>query len=56
LCHGVYRPLKGVVDAPIGQGIGCFESSRETTHRKPTYILDGIVHYAVSNMPGALYE
>jgi alanine dehydrogenase len=42
-----------VVDVSIDQG-GCFESSRETTHRRPTYVLDGIVHYAVSNMPGAL--
>jgi alanine dehydrogenase len=42
-----------LVDVAIDQG-GCFESSRETTHRKPTYILDDIVHYAVSNMPGAL--
>ncbi len=42
-----------VVDVSIDQG-GCFESSRETTHREPTYVLDGIVHYAVSNMPGAL--
>jgi len=42
-----------LVDVAIDQG-GCFESSCETTHRKPTYILDGIVHYAVSNMPGAL--
>jgi alanine dehydrogenase len=42
-----------MVDVAIDQG-GCFETSSETTHRKPTYILDGIVHYAVSNMPGAL--
>ncbi len=42
-----------LVDVAIDQG-GCFETSSETTHRKPTYILDGIVHYAVSNMPGAL--
>jgi alanine dehydrogenase len=42
-----------LVDVAIDQG-GCFESSYETTHRKPTYILDDIVHYAVSNMPGAL--
>ena len=42
-----------LVDVAIDQG-GCFESSRETTHSEPTYVLDGIVHYAVSNMPGAV--
>ncbi len=42
-----------LVDVAIDQG-GCFETSRETTHARPTYVLDGIVHYAVSNMPGAL--
>jgi alanine dehydrogenase len=42
-----------LVDVAIDQG-GCFESSKETTHHQPTYILDTIVHYAVSNMPGAL--
>ncbi len=42
-----------LIDVSIDQG-GCFESSRETTHAKPTYTLDGIVHYAVSNMPGAV--
>lgn len=42
-----------LVDVAIDQG-GCFETSRETTHHKPTYILEDIVHYAVSNMPGAV--
>jgi alanine dehydrogenase len=42
-----------LVDVSIDQG-GCFETSRETTHAKPTYSVDGIVHYAVSNMPGAV--
>jgi len=42
-----------LVDVSIDQG-GCFETSRETTHAYPTYTVDGIVHYAVSNMPGAL--
>ena len=37
----------------IDQG-GCFETSKETTHARPTYIVDDIIHYAVSNMPGAL--
>jgi alanine dehydrogenase len=42
-----------LVDVSIDQG-GCFETSRETTHADPIYQIDGIVHYAVSNMPGAL--
>jgi len=42
-----------LIDVSIDQG-GCFETSRETTHREPTYVVDGIVHYAVSNMPGAV--
>ncbi len=42
-----------MIDVAIDQG-GCFETSKETTHSSPTYIVDGIVHYAVSNMPGAL--
>jgi alanine dehydrogenase len=42
-----------LVDVSIDQG-GCFETSKETTHADPTYARDDIVHYAVSNMPGAL--
>ncbi len=42
-----------MVDVSIDQG-GCFETSRETTHADPTYTAAGIVHYAVTNMPGAL--
>ena len=42
-----------LIDVSIDQG-GCFETSNETTHADPTYTVDGIVHYAVSNMPGAL--
>jgi len=42
-----------LVDVAIDQG-GNFETSKETTHDAPTYIMDGIVHYAVGNMPGAL--
>jgi alanine dehydrogenase len=42
-----------LVDVAIDQG-GCFETSRETTHADPIYTVDGIVHYAVSNMPGAV--
>ncbi len=42
-----------LVDVAIDQG-GCFETSRPTTHSDPTYTLDGIVHYAVANIPGAV--
>jgi alanine dehydrogenase len=42
-----------MVDIAIDQG-GCFESSRPTTHAEPTFVLDGIVHYCVTNMPGAV--
>ncbi len=44
-----------VVDVAIDQG-GCFETSRPTTHARPIYNIDGIVHYCVANMPGALPE
>lgn len=47
------RPGSVMVDIAIDQG-GCFETSRPTTHQDPTYILDGIVHYCVTNMPGAV--
>ena len=42
-----------VVDVAIDQG-GCFETSRATTHAEPTFIVDGVVHYCVGNMPGAV--
>ena len=42
-----------IVDVAIDQG-GCFETSRATTHSEPTYEVDGIVHYCVANMPGAV--
>lgn len=42
-----------LVDVAIDQG-GCFETSKPTTHAKPTYIVDGVVHYCVANMPGAV--
>jgi alanine dehydrogenase len=42
-----------LVDVAIDQG-GCFETSHPTTHDKPTYIVDDVVHYAVANMPGAV--
>jgi alanine dehydrogenase len=42
-----------LVDISIDQG-GCFETSRPTTHADPTYIVDGVIHYCVTNMPGAV--
>jgi alanine dehydrogenase len=42
-----------IVDVAIDQG-GCFESSKPTTHQAPTYLVDGIVHYCVANMPGGV--
>lgn len=47
------RPGSVVVDVAIDQG-GCFETSRPTTHAEPTYVVDGVVHYCVTNMPGAV--
>jgi len=41
-----------LIDVAVDQG-GCFETSRPTTHDKPVYTIDGIIHYAVANMPGA---
>jgi alanine dehydrogenase len=42
-----------LVDVSIDQG-GCFETSRPTTHADPTFDVDGIIHYCVANMPGAV--
>jgi alanine dehydrogenase len=42
-----------LVDVAIDQG-GCFETSHATTHDEPTYMVDGIVHYCVANMPGSV--
>jgi len=42
-----------VVDISIDQG-GCFETSRPTTHDNPTFVVDGVIHYCVANMPGAV--
>ena len=47
------KPGSVVVDVAIDQG-DCFETSRPTTHAEPTYVTDGIVHYCVTNMPGAV--
>ena len=46
------RPGAVLVDVAIDQG-GCFETSRPTTHADPTFVVDGVVHYCVANMPGA---
>ena len=50
---GRMRPGSVIVDVAVDQG-GCFETTRATTHTDPTYVVDGIVHYCVSNMPGAV--
>ncbi len=42
-----------MVDVAIDQG-GCFETSHATTHQDPVYVVDGIIHYCVANMPGAV--
>lgn len=47
------KPGAVVVDVAIDQG-GCFETSRPTTHDDPTYIVDGVIHYCVANMPGGV--
>ena len=47
------RPGSVLVDIAIDQG-GCFETSRPTTHSHPTYVEEGVVHYCVTNMPGAV--
>jgi alanine dehydrogenase len=47
------RPGSVIVDVSIDQG-GCSETSRPTSHSKPTYVVDGVVHYCVTNMPGAV--
>jgi alanine dehydrogenase len=46
------RPGSAVVDISVDQG-GCFETTRPTTHENPTYLEEGIVHYCVTNIPGA---
>ncbi|PLW82956.1 alanine dehydrogenase [Kineobactrum sediminis] len=47
------KPGSVMVDVAIDQG-GCFETSRATTHQDPTYVVDGVVHYCVANMPGGV--
>jgi len=47
------KPGSVIIDVAIDQG-GCVETSRPTTHREPTYVVDDVVHYCVTNMPGAV--
>lgn len=49
----IMQPGSVLVDISIDQG-GCFETSKPTTHQNPTYVVDGVVHYCVANMPGAV--
>ncbi len=50
---GMMKTGSVIVDVAIDQG-GCIETSRPTTHLQPTYVVDGVVHYCVTNMPGAV--
>jgi len=50
---GAMKPGSVVVDVAVDQG-GCFETTKATTHSEPIYEVDGIVHYCVANMPGAV--
>ena len=50
---GLMKEGAVLVDVAIDQG-GCFETSKPTTHAEPTYIVDGVVHYCVANMPGGV--
>ncbi len=47
------KPGSVIVDVSVDQG-GCCETTRATTHREPTYVIDDVVHYCVANMPGAV--
>lgn len=47
------RPGSVLVDVAVDQG-GCFETTRPTTHENPVYTVDGVIHYSVANMPGAV--
>ncbi len=50
---GAMKPGSVVVDVAVDQG-GCIETTHPTTHSNPTFLVDGVVHYCVSNMPGAV--
>jgi alanine dehydrogenase len=47
------KPGSVIIDVAIDQG-GCIETSRPTTHQQPTYMVDDVLHYCVTNMPGAV--
>ena len=47
------KPGSVLVDISIDQG-GCIETSKPTTHKKPTFVVDDVIHYCVANMPGAV--
>jgi len=49
----VMKPGSVIVDVAVDQG-GCIETTKPTTHEQPTYVVDGILHYAVANMPGGV--
>jgi alanine dehydrogenase len=49
----IMKPGSVVIDVAIDQG-GCFETSKPTTHSEPTYMVDDVLHYCVTNMPGAV--
>jgi alanine dehydrogenase len=49
----VMKPGSVIVDVAVDQG-GCIETTKPTTHDQPTYVVDGIIHYAVANMPGGV--
>ncbi len=51
-CSRHMMPGSVLVDVAIDQG-GCFETSKPTSHTEPTYVVDGVIHYCVANMPGA---
>ena len=56
LTRGMLKKMKNgsvIVDVAIDQG-GCFETSKATTHTDPTYVVEGVIHYCVANMPGAV--
>ena len=56
ITRGMLKSMKRgavIVDVAIDQG-GCFETSHATTHADPTYVVDGVIHYCVANMPGAV--
>jgi alanine dehydrogenase len=47
------KPGSVIVDVAVDQG-GCVETTKPTTHEQPTYVVDGVIHYAVANMPGGV--